>query len=272
MNLKLSLIVGAILAGLAVPAHAQGLIWSLPADGTSVRYEGDYLQVRKQNDPSQEDITIQLRRVITLKSVGTEDAEFQGKQQPCRWLEIKSETGNIIADKLEVGPGSGRIYKILVPEATIQGRTDVTVADDRHIHISFIPIIKGFRKIGDNPVEPIESGVFELYPLISLLRHYMELAPEGDAHEVAVPAGSFEAILQKGTMIMETPSQRSTNTAEMERSQKFPFGIAKWTAVSTVEAKGTTENRADFKPWITVTETMEATAIETGAQSELTEK
>ena len=272
MNLKLLLVIGAAVVGLTGPLQAQGLIWALPADGTSVRYEGTYQQVRKQNDPSQEDITIELRRVITLKSVGMEEADFQGKPQPCRWVEIKCETGNLVDDKLEVGPGALRIYKILIPESAIQGRSDVTVSDDEKIHISYIPIVKGFRKIGDEAAAPIESGVFELYPLVSLLRHYLELAPEGDTHEVDVPAGKFEATLHKGTMIMETASQRSTNTANMERSEKFPFGVARWTATMAVEIKGTTDNRADFKPQMTVIETMEAAAIETNAQSELTEK
>lgn len=270
--MKWSLILGGMIWGLAGVAQAQGLVWSLPEDGTAVRYEGTYVQTSKQADAAQEDLKIEFRRIITLKSVGKESAEFQGKEQPCRWLEFKCQTGKMIEEKLEEGPGGTRIYKILVPESAVRGTVNETVADERQIHIIYLPIVKGFRKIGDEAATLIETGVFQQYPLISLLRDYQELEAEGETRDVESPAGNFSSVLHKGTMAMETATQRSTNTAEMERSEKFPFGVVKWTATTVVETKASTDRRDDFTPFSTFTETMEAAAVETGAESELTEK
>jgi len=269
--MKWLLIAGGILFGLSAQANAQGLFWSLPQDGTSVRYEGTLKQVVKQVDAPQ-DLTIEFRRVVTIKSVGSENATYQGEDQPCRWLEIKSETGKAAEAVLEEGPGGLRIYKLLVPEVVIQGEVDETTADGNKIHIAFLPIVKGFRKIGNEAAVPIESGVFEIYPLVSLLRYYPELTSAEAARDVQVPAGSFESTLYQGTMVAESASRRSTNSGEIERSDKAPFGVVKWTARTMVETKATTDARADFKELLTMTEELEAVAVGEGAEPELTEK
>lgn len=269
--MKWSLICAGILSWLAAPVSAQGLLWSLPEDGTAVRYEGTYSQAIKRLDEAEADVVMEWKRVISLKSVGMIDAEFRGKSQPCRWIEMKCETGKEIDGMLETGPGAVRLYKILVPEAAIRGQVEETLADGRTIPVSFIPVVKGFLKIGDQPPESIESGVFDLYPLLSLLRHYQDFKEMDAARPVDVPAGQFDAARFQGVMTMETPTERSSNTCEMERSAKFPFGVVKWSAKSVIEAKGSTDSRSAFKESMTVTETMEATAIAPGAESELTE-
>jgi len=269
--MKWFLIAGGLMWSLSAQANAQGLFWSLPQDGTSIRYEGTLTQVVKQADAPQ-DLTIEFRRIVTIKSVGTENAEYQGQDQPCRWLEIKSETGKAAEAVLEEGPGGLRIYKLLVPEVVVQGQVNETAADGRKIHIAFLPIAKGFRKIGDEAAVPIESGVFEIYPLISLLRYYPELTSAEAARNLQVPAGNFESTLYQGTMVAESASRRSTNSGEVERSDKVPFGVVKWNVRIVVETKATTDARADFKELLTVTEELEAVAVGEAAESELTEK
>ena len=38
-------------------------------------------------------IVVSGREQVTLKSVGTETAEYRGENVPCRWIEIKVERG-----------------------------------------------------------------------------------------------------------------------------------------------------------------------------------
>ncbi|WP_437224396.1 hypothetical protein SH661x_003612 [Planctomicrobium sp. SH661] len=270
--MKWSLICSGLILCFTSTVQAQGLIWSLPKDGDWVRYEGTYTQTVKRPDSAQEDLTMEWRRIVTLKSVGTEEAEYKGKEQPCRWLEIKCETGKAAEAVVEAGPGGVRIYKVLVPESAIQGKVLETVKDNRTVHVSFIPIVKGFRKIGDGPVQPIESGVLELYPLVSLVRHSLEVTDSEDAKPEQVPAGTFDVTQHTGETTMETPSERSTNTFELARSSEIPFGVVKWIARSTIENKASTEPRSEFEETSQISENMEAVATGNDAEAEIAEK
>lgn len=270
--MKWSFICSGLLMCLVSPAHAQGLIWSLPKDGEWIRYEGTYSEEIKRPDSPAGDLKLEWRRITTIKSVGVEQAEYRGEQQACRWIEIKSETGKAAEAIVETGPGGTRTYKILVPESAIQGKINEIAADDRPIHIAFIPVVKGYRRIDTKDVEPIEAGVFQIYPVVSLLRHYNEFTETGDAKTLQVPAGSYESTQHDGEMVMETPTERSTNTCELQRSEKAPFGIVSWTAKSVIESKGSTDDRSDFKEALTILETMQAAAVGDGAESELSSK
>lgn len=261
-------IVGGLVLSLAGQAAAQGLIWSLPEDGHFVRYEGTYTQLVRRPDSTQGNLTLQWRRYLTIKSVGREEAEYQGQMQPCRWVEIKSETGKTSEGVLDAGPGGIRMYKILVPESAIRGSIYEPVGDGREIFAAFIPVVKGYRRIGDEPAQEIETGVFQLYPVISLLRHYRDLSASGTPSNINVPAGDFEATPFQGKLVMETRSLRSTNTCEMLRSPTLPFGVVKWTAKTVEEYKGTTDLRSEFKEFVTLTEEMQAVSIGDGAESD----
>jgi len=96
----LNLLTFAILALAGSGVSAQGLIFHLPDDGKMVEYEGTLTQGTSADDESPLTWTCQL----TIKSVGKEDAPFQGENQPCRWLEIKVLTGNSGAAGLDPGP------------------------------------------------------------------------------------------------------------------------------------------------------------------------
>ena len=71
------------------PVSAQGLIFNLPEDGKAVEYEGTLTQSTGPDDQA----PLQWTCELSIKSVGKEEAEFDGKVQPCRWLEIKTLTG-----------------------------------------------------------------------------------------------------------------------------------------------------------------------------------
>lgn len=246
-------------------AHAQGLIWNLPPDGTWVRYEGTYGQLVRRPDSAEGDLQLQWTRHLTIKSVGTAEEEYQGEVQPCRWIEIKVVTAQQAA-VLEPGPGGERIYKILVPERAIQGR----ILDDSDILVSFIPVVRGYRKIGDEEPQPIESGVFQIYPLVSYLMHYRDLQAQSSTPEpIDIPLGGASGIAHHGTMTMESTTTRSTNEATLWRSDDVPFGVARWIVRDLREEKHPSESRDQFRETMEVTIEMAAHETGTDATTEL---
>jgi hypothetical protein len=254
----------------ATTARAQGLLVKLPAeDGVGVRYEGTYKQLVKRPNSVQGDSTIEWRRQIKISSVGKEEAEFQGRTEPCRWIEFKVQTGHAKEGDIDAGPGSVRIYKVLIPESVIRGTVNEPIGDGREIYTSFIPIVKGFRKFGDETAQPIEPGVLQIFPTISQVQHYRNLAPAGDATDLQLPIGNTAATPYKGSLTTESPTRRSTNSAEIFRSENIPFGIAKWTAKTTTEEKPGTAARTEFTVTNEITEDMSAFELISGAESEL---
>lgn len=264
------LLVVLTLLGMCGAAQAQGLIWSLPEDGKWVRYEGTYSQTMRRPESTDGDLTLQWRRNLTIKSVGTEEAEYAGQVQACRWIEFKTETGKTTEGVLDAGPGGIRMYKILVPEQAIRGTVNAPAAvpGGQEIFVSSLPIVKGYRRIGDEPAQEMASGVFQLYPVVSLLRHYRNLTTNGDAQLMTVPAGDFEAVTYSGKMVMETAVYRSTNSCEISRSEGIPFGVVKWTATTLAEQKGSTDERSEFRENAILKEEMQAVSVGSGAESE----
>ena len=67
-----------LIGGTTPRADAQGLIWKLPADGTWIRYEGTYQQIETRSNTGGTDLTIQWIQHLTVKSVGQQEADFEG--------------------------------------------------------------------------------------------------------------------------------------------------------------------------------------------------
>lgn len=256
-----------VILGVTSQLSAQGLIWSLPADGTLVRYKGTYTQQMRRDDASDGDLTLTWDRIVEIRSVGAEDGDYLGETVPCRWIEIKVETGKSPEGVLDAGPGGIRMFKLLVPEVAIRGSVDEPVAQGRSVFASHIPIVRGYRKIGDEPTQEIETKLFQLYPIVSLLRHYPELI-EGESSQTSVLAGDFATTKYTGTVVMETNTYRSTNTGEFARSETMPFGIVAWTAKTVSEEKGATDPRSSFREAVVIEEAMKAIAIEQNAESQ----
>jgi hypothetical protein len=250
-------------------ASAQGLLYSLPEDGTGVRYEGTYKQLVKRPNAVEGDTTVTATRRLRIASVGKEDADFRGKSEPCRWIEFKIQTGRPKEGDIDAGPGSVGIYKVLIPESAIRGTVTEPVGGNREIYVSFLPIVKGFRKIGDEETQPIDPPVFQVRPVLTQLQHYRNLMEEGAPEELQVTAGTFSSQLYKGSAMSESPSRRSTNSAEVTRSDAIPFGLVKWTAKTVTEEKPTTATRSEFVMTSEITEEMSAHEILTGVESEL---
>lgn len=250
----------------AGPARAQGLIWSLPEDGAWVRFEGTYKQLVRRPDSTAGDLQLQWTRHLIIKSVGTAEEAYQDQVQPCRWIEIKVITGQEKEGLIDAGPGGTLICKILVPESAITGE----VLDAEGILISHIPVVRGFSKIGDQDPQPIETGVFQIYPLVSFLQHYRNLASESDdAVQEQIPTGVVSASVWKGSLTMESRTNRSTNQGQIWRTSDVPFGLAKWYVRDVREEKHPTQSRDLFRETMEVEIEMAAHEIGTGAETEL---
>ncbi|MGE3315820.1 MAG: hypothetical protein AB7O26_11960 [Planctomycetaceae bacterium] len=268
--LSVLFVFGALLAP-ASDAFAQGVLWTLPADGAWVRYEGTYKQVEFRPNSTEGDIALEWIQHLTIKSVGTENAEFKGETVPCRWIELKVVTGRASEAGVDPGPVGARIFKVLVPEKRVVGKT----ADDGKIPVAFIDIVKGYRKYGDGEVKPIDAKALQVYPLIALVMHYEKVEAEGtEAVDPQIPLGAVQTQKSKAVSKFESPTSRTTSEAQMWTStpeeKKIPFGLAKWTIKTIREAKDSSEPRSAFKAVSEVNAEMSAHEVGEGAQSELT--
>ena len=68
LTFVIALVVG-LSCGTTQPAHAQGLIWKLPADGTWIRYEGTYQQIESRSNTGGTDLTIQWIQHLTINAI-----------------------------------------------------------------------------------------------------------------------------------------------------------------------------------------------------------
>ncbi|MEX2288453.1 MAG: hypothetical protein WD648_15255 [Planctomycetaceae bacterium] len=256
-------------------ARAQGLIWELPPEGTLVHYEGTITQTDFRLDaPGAEDsgdVTAQWIGHLTIKSLKSEMAEFNGKMQSCRWLEFVVATGKS-EEGLNAGPVGERIYKVLVPES----RVIAAQVDAENIPVAFLPIVKGYRKLGNKDATPIESNVLQVYPLIALVIHHKSLKPQGEANDLEIRLGEDTSAQRKpvkatklvGVTQMERASSRSKNESTLWRSTDVPFGLAKWEVTQNLWSKEDTDPPDAFKQVSKVQVEMHAVYQQTGAQAD----
>lgn len=253
--------------GVSQTTHAQGLVCKLPEDGTWVRYEGVYKQIETRASTGQADLEINWIQHLTIKSVGKEEAEYQGKKVPCRWLEFKVQTGKKSEAGINPGPVGQAIYKVLVPEHRVLG----TLQDADTIPVSFLPIVKGFRKDGNKDTEPIAGSVFQMYPKVALIRHFETLEKEGDPEGVELAGGTISVMAQKwkGKFEAENSRNHTVQEAEIWRSNETPFGLAQWNVKMTMERKEDKEPRSAFKQVSQTVAEMKVLEQGTDAKSEL---
>lgn len=250
---RTSLLAAAFTLVLLQPAFGQGLFFNLPPDGSWVSYEGTVKQTDQRPDPE----TGQLKtaadlnwiRQLTIKSVGSEVAEFRGQSQPCRWIEIIAVTGV----KSEIGADPGlvgkRVYKILVPESVIKG----VARDTRGVPVDMIPIVKGFKQLRENAeVQPIRAPALRIYPNVSLLAHYSDPKVELATGNPGAPLKAVTGKQLSGGITIERLTSRLTNSAKFWVSNEVPFGLVSWEVTMTREAKGITDPRSSFTQVSTV--------------------
>ena len=268
MTARITAMVGLCLAGLwSNSATAQVGVFELPPDGTWVRFEGTYAQVETRPNAAQGNLEIPpWIEHVWIKSVGEETAEFKGEQVPCRWLEIKIERGRERDGKLDTGVTGTEIYKVLVPASGVVNAPK----DDDGVPVAYLPVVKGFRKVGQGEVRPLTQPALQLYPVGLLLGYYRnwEVADTGVDPEVGLGAVSADQL--NGKVTIERPEGRTIQESTIWRSSEVPFGLARWKASIKREEKDARQPREEYKPASEITVEVRAREKGDGAQSELT--
>ena len=244
----------------------QGLVSQLPADGTWVRFEGTYSQVEIRPETAAGKVEIDpWIEHVTIKSVGEELAEYRGETVPCRWIEIKIERGRERDGKVDTGLTGLEIYKVLIPEATVIASN----VDVDGVPISFLPLVKGFRKVGKADPKPLTEPALQLYPLGILVGYYRELKIVGEDVDAEVGLGAIKATQLQGEIKIERPNSRTVQESTIWKSKDVAFGVARWSAKMIRERKDDQSPRSDFKPVSEVTIEMQAKEAGQDAKSEL---
>lgn len=236
------------LVALVPAAEAQGLVLKLPADGTWVRFEGAYTQTEIRPDTATGKLDIPpWSEHVTIKSVGTESAEFRGETVPCRWIEVRVERGRAAEGKIDVGVTGLEIYKVLVPEAAVTAES--VTADG--IPNNYLPIVKGYRKLGQADPQPLGEPALRLYPLAVLFAYCRELTTEERGVDPGIGLGAVSAEVRGCTAALERKDSRTQLDAKVWSSADVPFGIAAWTVKIARQIKDSEEPRENFR---TITE------------------
>jgi len=246
---------------------AQGLMFYVPEDKTGVEYEGTVELTTIRPDITEGKETIVKAREMSIKSVGREDAEFEGTVQPCRWIEIKVVTGTAGEAGIDPGPIGSRIYKVLVPEAKIIAQP----VDGEGVPNITLPIVRGFRRTGESSVKRLETNALGIYPTVSQLINYpnQEVIATSESPQTKAANLSFNAKHLRGRIVMESNDTRSTNEGHFWVSEEVPFGLVRWEVVVTREKKESTARRDQFSELETTRTTMSVKRILTAAESEL---
>jgi hypothetical protein len=254
------------LAGPVASASAQVLIWSLPKDeGAWIRLEGAYRQTRSRPNSNAGDETLEWRSELTISSVGRQTVDVDGSDVACRWVEFKSVTKPNGVDQ-QPGPGDTFIYKVLIPENRVVGKT----TDEEDLPITYLPIVKGFRRVGQREVEAVREQALAVYPTIAPVTYYPDLKADGEeAQSLQVAGNPVAAQLFKGTRNLKRATNRSANAASLWRSDDVPFCLARFQVTLTVEQKDLTASDEEFQRASLIEVDMAAVAVGNDARSEL---
>lgn len=254
------------LIGLASSVQAEGVIWQLPPDGTWVRLEGTYAQteIRPNSPTGKLEIPQWIERVL-ISSVGEEEAEFEGESVPCRWLEIKVERGREREGKIDSGLTGPQIYKVLVPTTKVLE----TTVDEAGVPVGYLPVIKGFRKIGKAEPKPITEPALQLYPWGILAGYYREENVAATDEDPEAGIGPVKADKIESTVTIETRAFRTVQETTVWRSKDVPFGIARYSAKIVLERKDEGQPRDEFKPVSEILVNLRAQETGDGAKSEI---
>lgn len=251
---------------LASDVSAQGLVLRLPPDGTWVRYEGTYTQSEIRPDSATGKLEIPpWNEHVTIKSVGTESAEFRGETVPCRWIEVRVERGRASEGKIDVGVTGLEIYKVLVPESVV---TADPVSPDG-IPNNFLPIVKGVRKHGQSEPQPISEPALRLYPLAVLFGYCRDMKTEERGVDPGIGLGAVSADVLTGAAALERKDSRTQLEMKVWSTKDVPFGVAAWTVKITRQIKDAEEPRENFRSLTEVVAELKAQQTGADATSDL---
>jgi hypothetical protein len=266
MQGRLTTVVAGIACFIVNVASAQGIVCQLPADGTWIRFEGTCAQVEVRPETAAGKLEIEpWIEHVTVKSVGQEMAEYRGEEVACRWVEIKIERGRERDGKIDTGLTGLEIYKVLIPETAVIKDN----LDEDGVPISFLPLVKGYRKIGKADPKPLREPALQLYPLGLLVGYYRELKVVAEGVDAEVGIGEIKADQWQGEIKIERPNSRTVQASTIWKSPDVAFGVARWAAKVTRETKDGQAPRDDFKPVAEVTISMIAKETGSDAKSEL---
>jgi hypothetical protein len=235
MRVANSAILAMACALLAAPAaRAQVLIWNIPeAEDVSVTFEGKYRQTNSRPDSKSGEQVLEWDATLTISSLGKERADHNGRSVDCRWVEFQAVTKPGGVEK-QAGPGGTYVYKVLIPEAAVIGKP----VDDQAVPVTFLPLVKGFRKVGTRPVEPVREKALAVYPHLALLTYYPDLQPVSALdEELTIDAKAYAARAHKGSRVLTDKTSRSTNSATLWLAPELPFGLGRFEASVVREAK-----------------------------------
>lgn len=259
-------LLGAALSANGSAASAQGLILQLPQDGRWIRYEGTYTQTELRPNTATGKLEIPpWTEHVTIKSVGSEQAEYRGEMTPCRWIEIKVERGRESEGKIDTGLTGLEIYKVLVPESLVTSA--VRSADG--IPASFTPIVKGFRQVGKAAPQPVAAAALKLYPLAIVLGYCRDFTKEQSDVDVAIGGETFKTTVLNGVSAFERTESRTELQSQVWSSSEVPFGVAAWTTRITRSIKDAQERRDSFHQQTEIQVEMKARETGVDAKSEL---
>lgn len=260
--LSLALLAGAFALGQS-SCDAAGLIWKLPADGTSATYSGTYSQLVRRTDPTQQDVTLTWNRTITIRSVGREDVDIDGRRVPARWIEIEQSTGRQEGGVIQAGPGGRVIVKLLVPESSISGDT----VDEVGVPQSFIPIVEGYRQVDDEPVQKLDAMAFDPSPQVTLLGQPQRLSAGGETDSVSIGGRTMSGEVWTAESVIESRRKKVEIQTQLTMSGESPFGPLGWDVTVASQQKQAGQSRDEFIPTTQTDESMKLVAVSDGATS-----
>ncbi|MFM8727173.1 MAG: hypothetical protein ACKON9_18830, partial [Planctomycetaceae bacterium] len=146
-----------------------------------------------------------------------------------------------------------------------------TSRDSAGIPNDMLPIVKGFRRLGEEGVEPIKTSALRFFPTISLLTSYTdpETVATNEVPETILQGAGISAVHWRGKSVMESQKTRSTNEADYWVSKDVPFGLARWVVTLTTEEKDLAATRGDFRVAVVKKLDMKLRRIRDNAESEL---
>jgi hypothetical protein len=185
-------------AAVTPTARADGLVYQLPADGTSVRYDTEVTFV---NSSGQQNM---LKGSLSISSVGQTTVD----DEKCRWIEFKNLTKTDQGERIVIG-------KVLIPEK------DLGKGKSPGDHL-----IRGWIKQGD-----METAITDLKSqpgrmmLVGYLAGPAPNAKELDETEIDSALGKLKCAGVSGDQEFQRDSGSLSINFENRLHEKAPFGV-----------------------------------------------
>jgi hypothetical protein len=189
---------GLVSFALLTQARADGLIYQLPANGASVRYDTETTGSFNGQDRT-------FNGSVTISSVG--EATVDGEK--CRWIEIRMMNKRDVQERVSIA-------KCLIPEKDL-GRGK---APGEHV-------IRGWFKQGDGEAQAFTD--FRSAQGGGRVAMYLVGPPQNPGElekiEIDTPLGKLACPAATGTREVEQGNGTTTITFENRLHEKAPFGV-----------------------------------------------